>query len=92
MIEEPERRRWRRRRRGGGASSAPSVAVQPGGLFREGEWRTFPVVLAFVLGILLMGIFAFTPLAFPVFVIGLFGLGLCLSHFALRALVARRRR
>ncbi len=90
MIEEPERRKRRRRRRGGGRG-APA-AVQPRGLFREGEWRTFPVVLAFVLGILLMGIFAFTPLAFPVFVIGLFGLGLCLSHFALGALARRWRR
>lgn len=90
MIEEPERRRRRRRRRGGGV--APAATAPPPALLREGEWRTFPVVFAFVLGILLMGIFTFTPLAFPVFVIGLFGLGLCLSHFALRALVGRRRR
>ena len=91
MIEEPVRRRRRRRRRAGGTAATPAAAPPLRGPGLP-QWLTFPVACAFVAGILIMGVVAYTPLAFPVFVIGLFGLGLCLSHVALRWWIARRRR
>ena len=87
--EEPvahKRRRRRRRGRGGGATPpAPPARELPG-------WLTYSVVLAFAIGIIVMGVAYNTPLRFPVFVIGLLGLGFALSHLAITRLIASRRR
>lgn len=92
VAEEPiarKRRRRGRRGRGGASAAAATPATPARGL---PLWLTYPVVLAFAIGIIAMGVAYNTPLRFPVFVIGLLGLGLCLSHLAIRRLAARRRR
>jgi hypothetical protein len=89
VAEEPAARKRRRRGRRG-AANAPVAATTTtsGGL---PTWLTYPVVLAFAIGIIVMGVAYNTPLRFPVFVIGLLGLGLVLSHFTLTRLASRRR-
>lgn len=90
-AEEPvarKRRRRGRRGRGTAPSEAPA-AIPPRGV---PAWLTYPVVLAFAVGIIAMGVAYNTPLRFPVFVIGLLGLGLGLSHLAITRLAASRRR
>ena len=90
VADEPVARKRRRRgRRGRGGGAAQQVAATPGrGL---PAWLTYPVVLAFAIGIIVMGVAYNTPLRFPVFVIGLLGLGLGLSHLAITRLIASRR-
>ena len=90
MADEPVARRRRRRgRRGRGGATREVPASPTRGL---PAWLTYPVVLAFAVGIIVMGVAYNTPLRFPVFVIGLLGLGLALSHLAITRLVASRRR
>jgi len=93
VAEEPvvrKRRRRGRRGRGGGANTpAAAPAARARGL---PAWLTYPVVLSFAIGIIAMGVAYNTPLRFPVFVIGLLGLGLTLSHLAITGLIASRRR
>ena len=57
------------------------------------NWRTFPVLFAFVAGAVLMG---FATMAGPtlfavVFFAGLFGVAFALAHIVTRVIIARRR-
>jgi len=55
------------------------------------EWRTFPVFFAFMLGIVVMGLVAPTPLGL-IFYVGLFGVAYGVAHILTRMWVARRNR
>ena len=91
VSDEPVARRRRRRRRGGrGHATPPEVQARAAPTLPT--WLTYSVVLAFAIGIIVMGVAYNTPLRFPVFVIGLLGLGFALSHLAITRLIASRRR
>ena len=96
------RRRSRRRdshgidRQGVGhdaAKRAPHVrrpeARQP---LAQWNWRTFPVIFAFVAGVVIMGLATAEPRFFAVFFFaGLFGVAFGLAHIVTRVIIARRR-
>ncbi len=97
MGESPVRRR-RRRRRGKRQnettyqhreSRQPPTRPAPRPL-PEWNWRTFPVFFAFVVGIVIMGLVAPTPLGL-IFFGGLFGLAYGMAHILTRMWVTRRR-
>jgi len=87
-AEEPVVRKRRRRGRRGRGGAAQQASATPARALPA--WLTYPVVLAFAIGIIVMGVAYNTPLRFPVFVIGLLGLGVGLSHLAVTRLIASR--
>jgi hypothetical protein len=99
--ERVHRRRRRRRGRGGGAGSVvPAEREAEARAQAKGaapppnwQWRTFPVLFAFVLGIVIMGLAVADPVMSAVlFFAALFGVAFGLAHIVTRAIVARRRR
>ena len=104
--EQQGRRRRRRSRRRHGADVERQVAAE-GAADRASyarrsemrqplarwQWRTFPVVFAFVTGVVLMGLATVAdPLFFVLFFAGLFGVAFCLAHIVTRVIVAGRRK
>ena len=104
--ERQGRRRRRRSRRhdkpgierqatGRDASERASYARRPEARqpLAQWSWRTFPVLFAFVAGVVLMGFAAMAgPTLFAiVFFAGLFGVAFALAHIVTRVIVARRR-
>ena len=73
-------------------ATATTARTGPGYARPQWQWRTFPVFAAFALGIVVMGLFASTALALPVFFIGLFLLMLSIAHIVRLQIVANRRR
>ena len=56
------------------------------------NWRTFPVIFAFVVGVVIMGLATAEPTLFAVFFFaGLFGVAFGLAHIVTRVIIARRR-
>ncbi len=66
-----------------------SEARQP---LAQWNWRTFPVIFAFVVGVVIMGLATAEPTLFAVFFFaGLFGVAFGLAHIVTRVIIARRR-
>ncbi|MCH8025289.1 MAG: hypothetical protein IH866_00715 [Chloroflexi bacterium] len=103
--QQGRRRRRRSRRRGShaierqvagqGATERASRARRPEARqpLAQWNWRTFPVLFAFVAGVVLMGFAAMVgPTLFAVvFFAGLFGVAFCLAHIVTRVIIAGRR-
>ena len=90
-----KRRRHRRGRSGGGFEVAEGNAPvdQARRAPPDWQWRTFPVLVAFAAGIVLMGLVAAGEFLGPVvFFAGVFGLAYGAAHVITRTLIARRRR
>lgn len=97
QVRKPRRRRRRRRRGGGqaGGDGAASEAAEPkrAPAPPEWQWRTFPVLFAFALGVLVMGIAWPLPgIGVTFFFLGLGGVAFGLAHILTRTIIARRRR
>ena len=105
--EQQNRRRRRRSRRRDRAGTerqpSPQDAAERASYARRPEarqplaqwnWRTFPVLFAFVAGAVLMGLAAMAePTFFAVlFFAGLFGVAFGLAHIVTRVIIARRRK
>ena len=77
-----------------GDSGAPGVA-EPKVADRlkpvEWRWLTFPVLFAFAVGGLVMGLAASSALALPYFFVILFGVAFGAAHIVTRIIVTRRR-
>ncbi len=97
------RRRSRRRDRAGteqqpspqGAAERASYARRPEERqpLAQWHWRTFPVLFAFVTGVVLMGLATVAEsLFFVIFFAGLFGVAFSLAHIVTRVIVARRQK
>ncbi len=97
------RRRSRRRDRAGAEQqSSPQDAAERASYARRPEarqplaqwnWRTFPVLFAFVTGVVLMGLATVAePFFFVFFFAGLFGVACGLAHIVTRVIIARRRK
>ncbi len=103
--EQQGRRRRRRTRRrdshgierqatGQDASERASYARRPEARHPlvQWNWRTFPVLFAFVTGVVLMGLATVAePFFFVFFFAGLFGVAFGLAHIVTRVIIARRR-
>ncbi len=103
--QQGKRRRRRARRRdshaierqvaGQGAAERASYDRRPEARqpLAQWNWRTFPVLFAFVAGAVLMGLAAMAePTFFAVFFFaGLFGVAFALAHVVTRVIIARRR-
>ena len=73
----------------GSAVAAPEVADRPNPV--EWRWLTFPVLFAFAVGGLVMGLAASSALALPYFFVILFGVAFGAAHIVTRIIVTRRR-
>ncbi len=100
VPEEQVRRKRRRRRRrrgggGGGGGGEPERAVEEKGRRAEvpdWQWRTFPVLFAFVLGMLVMAFaFSLPGIGVAFFFIAIGGVAFGLAHILTRQIIARRR-
>lgn len=100
MSEEPTARKRRRRRprRQGTTSYQPREAPAPTprpapAPLPEWNWRTFPVLFAFFVGVVAMGLAVAVPaLGLVFFIGGLTGLAFGTAHILMRLWVDRRRR
>jgi uncharacterized membrane protein HdeD (DUF308 family) len=99
MSDSTARRRRRRGRRGSNEEGpsyqqqvAPKTPPRSGRTraLPDWQWRTFPVFFAFMLGIVVMGLAAPTPLGI-IFFVGLFGLAYGAAHILTRLWVSRRK-
>ncbi len=103
--QQGRRRRSRSRRRdshgierqpaGQGAAKRASHVRRPEARqpLAQWNWRTFPVLFAFVVGVVIMGLVTAEPTLFAVFFFaGLFGVAFGLAHIVTRVIVARRRK
>jgi hypothetical protein len=71
--------------------SAPALS-KTSGVLSQWQWATFPVFVAFALGVVVMGLFASTGLALVVFFAGVFCLSLSVVHIVRTRVIAGRRR
>ena len=93
MVEEQVRRRRRRRRRGGAGAVGAPEAKSSAPAAPDWQWRTFPVFLALMVGLLVGAIATGIPgLSVAVLLIALTGVAFGVAHIFTRAVVARRRR
>lgn len=74
---------------GASAVAEPEVGQRPEPALWQ--WRTFPVLFAFTVGGLVMGLAASTALALPYFFVILFGVAFGVAHIITRIIVTRRR-
>lgn len=87
------RRRRRRRGRRGGRGVDTADHAGPRRTPPNWQWRTFPVLFAFVAGIVLMGLVAAGEVLGPVvFFAGVFGVAFGVAHIVARLFIASRRR
>ncbi len=95
MDEERPRRRHRRRRDRtavGGVEVTETASTRRSRAAPDWQWRTFPVLFAFALGIVLMGLAAATELGLAVFIVGLLGAAFGVAHIIGQRMIARRGR
>lgn len=86
------RRRPRTPRRAEEQAAAVAPKSSAPGVLSQWQWATFPVFVAFALGVVVMGLFASTGLALVVFFAGVFCLSLSVAHVVRRQIIASRRR
>ncbi len=95
-MRDSQHVRRRRRPRTARRAEEPAAAAAPQssapGILSQWQWATFPVFVAFALGVVVMGLFASTALALVVFFAGVFCLSLSVAHVVRRQIVASRRR